>query len=429
MGGSSGVAGAGGLGGVGGSAGASGAGGALGFPCTEEGIRDAIVAGGGPHFFACDGPTTVVIDTELLIDNDVILDGEGELTVEGEDIHPMIEVTAESTVVLRGFELANSFEFRSPDIVTLGTLTLTDVRLFTNWIDNDGTLTMADCSMATRFDWDVGAFISNDGTLVATNGDFSGVHIANFGAVSVDTTMFSGASTATRPYVLSGIYNNVEDGTVMLTNSTVSGSEISGIGNVGTMTIGNSTISGNGLSLGDGGGIDNRGTMTVTNSTVSGNTGRFGAGIFAISGTLVLRSTTVSGNAATSQGASIYNGSNGSMITVTNSLIDGDCVTMGLPFASSGHNIESPGDTCGFDQPSDQVDLGSQALELGPLTSNGGPTATHALGAGSVAIDHIPAGMCLDADGAPLLEDQRGEARPSGGSMCDVGSFEVQADP
>ena len=28
------------------------------FPCTEQGIRDAIAEGGGPHFFACDGPTT-----------------------------------------------------------------------------------------------------------------------------------------------------------------------------------------------------------------------------------------------------------------------------------------------------------------------------------------------------------------------------------
>ncbi len=32
---------------------------------------------------------------------------------------------------------------------------------------------------------------------------------------------------------------------------------------------------------------------------------------------------------------------------------------------------------------------------------------------------------CVDADSEPLTEDQRGEPRP-GGSMCDVGAFEVQ---
>ena len=52
------------------------------FPCDEEGILDAIAFGGGPHFFACNGPTTVVTQAEIVIDNDVILDGEGNLTLE-----------------------------------------------------------------------------------------------------------------------------------------------------------------------------------------------------------------------------------------------------------------------------------------------------------------------------------------------------------
>jgi len=57
------------------------------FPCTEEGIRDAIAVGGGPHPFDCDGPTTVVTEAEIVIDSDVILDGEGNLTVDGNDDH------------------------------------------------------------------------------------------------------------------------------------------------------------------------------------------------------------------------------------------------------------------------------------------------------------------------------------------------------
>ena len=67
---------------------------------------------------------------------------------------------------------------------------------------------------------------------------------------------------------------------------------------------------------------------------------------------------------------------------------------------------------------------------LGPLQDNGGPTMTHALGEGSVAIDVIPEEDCVDADGASLLTDQRGELRPVAilgpAPKCDVGAFEVQ---
>jgi hypothetical protein len=47
-----------------------------------------------------------------------------------------------------------------------------------------------------------------------------------------------------------------------------------------------------------------------------------------------------------------------------------------------------------------------------------------------VAIDWIPEAYCVDADGAPLTTDQRREPRPeAGGTMCDLGAFEVQPQP
>ena len=58
-------------------------------PCSEAGIRAAIAEGGGPYTFDCDGPQTVVTLEEIVIDNDVILDGEGNLTVDGNDDHPV----------------------------------------------------------------------------------------------------------------------------------------------------------------------------------------------------------------------------------------------------------------------------------------------------------------------------------------------------
>jgi len=92
-------------------------------------------------------------------------------------------------------------------------------------------------------------------------------------------------------------------------------------------------------------------------------------------------------------------------------LVNNDCGGNGIT-ASGGYNIESPGDTCGFDQATDQVNVSAEDLNLGRLQHNGGPTETHALGESSVAIDVIPESACVDADGQPLTTDQRGEPRP-----------------
>ena len=91
------------------------------------------------------------------------------------------------------------------------------------------------------------------------------------------------------------------------------------------------------------------------------------------------------------------------------------------------HASTCDGDTCGFYDPTDQVNVPAQGLgglNLGPLQDNGGPTDTHALLPGSVAIDAIHVDDWVDSDGLPLLADQRGVARPQG-SACDVGAVEV----
>jgi hypothetical protein len=121
-------------------------------------------------------------------------------------------------------------------------------------------------------------------------------------------------------------------------------------------------------------------------------------------------------------GGGIYNFGE---LTLTNTLVDNYYGCGGGTALSGGGNIESPGDTCGFNDPTDQVNISAEDLNLGPLADNGGPTETHALLPGSVAIDQIPEADCVDADGQPLTTDQRGEPRPAG-SGCDVGAFEVQ---
>ena len=62
------------------------------------------------------------------------------------------------------------------------------------------------------------------------------------------------------------------------------------------------------------------------------------------------------------------------------------------------------------------------------LAFNGGATQTHALVPGSPAIDAGDA-VCTDANGNPLLTDQRGKPRTidgngDGTARCDIGAFE-----
>jgi hypothetical protein len=66
----------------------------------------------------------------------------------------------------------------------------------------------------------------------------------------------------------------------------------------------------------------------------------------------------------------------------------------------------------------------AEALHLGPLADNGGPTLTHALLPGSVAID---AGPVPPATFTGDTWDQRGEGYPRVvAGRVDAGAFEVQ---
>jgi hypothetical protein len=166
----------------------------------------------------------------------------------------------------------------------------------------------------------------------------------------------------------------------------------------GTTDIINSTISGNTASVG--GGIYNRSTMTISNTTIAKNYADDGGGIFTVVGDLTLARTIVSGNFA--HFADEVDRFSGTVYRDNYNL-----------FGANGHDGVvgfSPG-------PTDIVPYVGISGILMPLADNGGPTKTHALVAGSPAIDASPA----DADCAPT--DQRGVIRPQGPS-CDIGSFE-----
>jgi hypothetical protein len=168
-----------------------------------------------------------------------------------------------------------------------------------------------------------------------------------------------------------------------------------------------------------GGGIDNHsGSLVIQNSTVSGNHGARNSGIVG-PGSLSLSHVTVVDNVAgVASDPDIYH-RYASDFQMNHSLVG----SIKGAVESGGHNlvINSAGSS-GLVNGVDGDVVGVDA-QLGPLTDNGGPTPTHALLAGSPAID---AG---NNDGASET-DQRGMPRPvdggpTGRDRVDIGAFEV----
>ncbi|MBT8452803.1 MAG: right-handed parallel beta-helix repeat-containing protein [Deltaproteobacteria bacterium] len=201
------------------------------------------------------------------------------------------------------------------------------------------------------------------------------------------------------------------DTTLTLLNSTVSGNSGNGISNFlgGMLILVNSTVSGN-----SGFGILSSDRLMLINSTVSGNSSGDGGGIRSF-GEATLLNSTVSGNSPTGIDARCLPADD-CTLTAANSLVADDCVGS---TSSAGYNIESDGDTCGFDQTGDQAGVSAALLDLQPLANNGGPTQTHAITTDSAAFN---AGTC------EVDEDQRGVSRPQG-PACDVGAFELEVGP
>ena len=93
-----------------------------------------------------------------------------------------------------------------------------------------------------------------------------------------------------------------------------------GINSAGTVTLNNSTVSGNSSNV-DGGGIFSNVSVTLTNSTVSGNSSSAGGGGIRTSGDVTLTRSNVSGNSANAN-AGIY--SRGTVTLNDNSTVSGN---------------------------------------------------------------------------------------------------------
>jgi hypothetical protein len=220
----------------------------------------------------------------------------------------------------------------------------------------------------------------------------------------------------------SGGIHNAAASQLLMTDSRIEGNDAvengGGLGNGGSATLKRVLVSGNmapGSSEGYGGGIYQHGNaISMTNVTISGGSAAAGGGFYNSSGDATFSHVTISANTATSgDGGGVY--IDDMTASFLNTIVGGNtgtqCAGAGT-FQSNGGNIESH-DTCGFDQTSDQPSVDPK---LAALADNAGFSMTHALMAGSPAID---GGL---SQGCPS-KDQRSAFRPNG-TGCDSGAYE-----
>jgi hypothetical protein len=333
-------------------------------------------------------------------------------------------------------------------------------------INSTEMLTVTDCTVtgnATTTDGGNGGGINSTGLLTvvgstisgnSTAGDFAfGGGIASMGAAVVINSTVSGNST-TGMSVGGGIF---AIGSLSVTSSTIAGNSafldgggISIGGTGSTLTINSSTISGNVATMGSGGGVSTNttsATVTIDSSTISGNTAGTNGGGIAVwvpagSPSSISRST-ITDNTAGDSGGGISAGMiPGRTLPLNHTIVAENSAGFGTGpdiYQELTGTITSTYSLIGDSTGAVVVNVGGSSLVgtaaapidpmLGALADNGGPTMTHALLPGSVAINSGDSTAMAGAGGVPMF-DQRGAAwaRVIGGTI-DIGAVEFQPLP
>ena len=253
-------------------------------------------------------------------------------------------------------------------------------------------------------------------TFSGNSAGFEGGGIFNYGLGKGLSTIQVDSSTLSE--------NSAEQGGGICNNS-------DGLG-FAAIDIDNSSLTGN--SATDGGGVCNFGfsgnaELRISNSTLSNNSSQTGGGIGNEStdgiADLNINGSTFSGNSATDFGASIYNNHVFTpALYIINTILNAGASGANIynvngRVISQGYNLSSDDGAGYLTGPGDQINTDPL---LGPLQDNGGPTFTHQLLNGSLAINGGDPNFT-----PPPLYDQRGPGfdRVVNDGL-DIGSFEVQ---
>jgi len=241
-----------------------------------------------------------------------------------------------------------------------------------------------------------GIFVSSNASVTVTNSTIS--HNA---AIKDSITINSGAG--------GGIFIG-ENASLTITNSTISDNSASSQG-AGIFALANASVA-------------------VANSTISGNhAGSDGGGIYIQNSAFAIRNSTIAFNSADhdnqigGDGGGIFVG-NGSSVTLQSTIVADNLVGLTGSFADIAGFVMAGncliGNIFGTTLANGSVaNVTGQDPLLAPLANNGGPTQTHALSAGSPAIDigSNPQGLSFDQRGS-------GFARVLGAGV-DIGAFEA----
>lgn len=159
-------------------------------------------------------------------------------------------------------------------------------------------------------------------------------------------------------------------------------------------------------------------TQTISNSTISGNSASAGSAIYdSTPGVSAVNSTIAYNIGGAISGGEVERNFRNTIIANTISGANCSGAYDDTQTVNNQNNIQFGGTQDGSCGPSMQnVDP-----LLGPLTDNGGFTLTHALLAGSPAIDNANPTYCPPTD-------QRGTVRPQG-ARCDIGAYERETTP
>ena len=368
-----------------------------------------------------------------------------------------------------------------------GALTVTDSRFYTNSgssggaiFSDGGTLDITDSTFSGNDGFRGGAFTSYGADVTVTTTTISGNDAnrnggginARGGSLAVIDSIISGNGPVDYG---GGIFADEVDLTI--TRSTIDGNTANSTGgglaieDGVDVTISQSAITNNSAgNYGDGGGIVWGGfgdsgayptTGSITNTTISGNAADYGGGILVVVGELTLNNVTISDNTAEFYGGGVFvDGS--ATLDLNRAIISGNAAASGAEvyvysgtygtgtvtannFNLLGHSGLTNGTAfVNFTPGATDItatSLGTQptalAAILAPLADNGGPTTpateTHALVAGSPAIDRAPSAACTVAPVSSV--DQRDVARPQEGNgapssnECDIGAYEYVGAP
>jgi CSLREA domain-containing protein len=387
--------------------------------------------------------------------------GAGNLTISGNNLDRVFivgqiwSVNLSEVVTINGLTVAGGNQVYGGGLLNFGSLTVSSCVFSGNsagssgggGIYNVGSLTMTGSTFSGNTVSQLGAGGALDnissGNATVSNCTFtgntatgsgstasSGAAIANSGTLQLTGCTLTGNTAASNG---GGVFSN---GTLTVTGCSIlnnsCGSDGAGIDQDGTATVTNTTLAGN-TSASEGGGLGNKGTLTMSDCTVYGNAATSDGGGIATSGSAQFINCTITANRVTSGASSVYGGgifAQSVAPKLFNTVVAGNFQgaapsttandIAGTIDSSSTANLIGTGGSGGLVNGTNGNQVGVANPGLAALASNGGPTQTVALLAGSAAIGH--GNNAYVAAGAT---DQRGLTRTVNGSV-DIGAVESQ---